>query len=242
MTVMYLSKHEVGLYDTVESLTRDYGLSWNAIRDIPANQHLRDRLPDSGRVAAGLLLSIPPHPGRLVRDRLIALNQLRPLFMGHFQRLVGRAETELRPLLEAEAEPASSALVRAKMGELEREAGEDIQGIATAAQPLAALCASIAHTHVASESDRRVVVAGDPQSALYWLLSVDKVRAWESLWRYSHWSARWSGQDGEAAWLAVAQLTNTLRSIAIQSVDEKLRADQRLESRLIVELSDAADR
>ena len=236
MTYALLSKYEVGRYDTAESISSGYGLSWNAIKDTPANEHLRYQLPDSGKVATGLLLSIPPHAGRLVRERLNALHRVRPQVLSHFQRFSERAESELHPILEDTREPMNAAMVREAMTELERSAASDIDALATAAMPLVGICSGMAYTHVAAESDRRVAASvGDPQCGLYWLVSPEKLELWRSLWVLQTWSSRWQQSDGPRAWEALQQLTNTVSSIVVQSIDEKIRIDQSIESQLLVE-------
>lgn len=243
MTYALLSKYEVGRYDTAESISNGYGLSWKAIKDIPANEHLRYQLPDSGKVAAGLLLSIPPHAGRLVRERLDALHRLRPQVLSHFQRLSERAESELRPVLEDARDPMSSVKVREVMSQLERSAASDIDTLATATIPLVGICSGMAHTHIAAESDLQVAAsAGDPQCGLYWLVSLEKFQVWRSLWELPTWSSRWQQSDGAGAWGALRQMTNTVSSIVVQSIDTKIRIDRSVESQLLVEFSSSSPR
>lgn len=239
MTFALVSKYEVGEYDTVESISSSYGVSWPAIKDIPANQHLKHRLPDSGKVETGLLLSIAPHAGRLVRDRLHALQRLRPLVMSHFQRLAERADTELRPILEVSSRPMNASAVQDKMDELERDAAREIEALAVSAQPLVGICAGMAHTHVATATDRQAAAsAGDSLCGLYCAVPPEKFQVWRDLWLLQTWSGRWAESDGSDAWDALQQFTNTVRSIVVQSIDVKIRFDQGLERRLLGEFRD----
>lgn len=234
-----LSKYEVGRYDTAESISRGYRMSWQAIRDIPANEHLRHRLPDSGKVATGLLLSIPPHAGRLVRERLSALNRLRAQIMAHFDRLDQRAETELMPLLAVTGSPLECAQVQKKMAELAEDALVEVEFLMQSMTALADLCMALAHTHVGTDADRRVNASAGANSGIYWLLPREKVQAWEGLWALANWSDRWSLCDGDAAWGKLDQFSTTIRSIAVQSIDDKIRRDIALERQLINEFRDA---
>jgi hypothetical protein len=236
MTYAQLSKYEVGRYDTAESISSGYGLSWKAIKNIPANEHLRYQLPDSGKVATGLLLSIPPHAGRLARERLNVLHRVRPQVLSHFHRFSERAKSELRPILEDTREPMNEVRVRDVMAELERSAASDIDALATAAMPLVGICSGMAHTHIATESDRQVAAsANDPQCGLYWLVSPQKYEPWRSLWVLQTWSSRWQQSDGPSAWEALLELNNTVMSIVVQSIDEKIRIDQNIENQLLIE-------
>ena len=241
MTFALLSKYEVGRYDTAESISNGYGLSWNAIKNIPANEHLRYQLPDSGKVAAGLLLSIPPHAGRLVRDRLNALHRVRPQVLSHFSQMSEHAESELRPVLEQASEPMSAVPVTQVMQQLQRSAASDIDTLAMVAMPLLGICSGMSHTHVATETDRQVLASpDDPQGGLHWLASTEKFLVWRSLWELETWSARWQECDGPGAWTVLQQLTNTISSIVLQGIDGKIRSDQRLENQLLIEFRNSS--
>ncbi len=238
MTPRQLSHYEVGRQETAESISRGFSMSWRAIRDIPANQHLRHRLPETGKVETGLLLAIPPHAGRLARERLQALHRLRPQMVTHFDRITQRAEAELLPLVVASATPGTSAEVKVVLAQLEQDASAELEALAAAAYVLGELSAAMALTHVASLADRQLAPPGEPLRGMYWILSSDHYQAWRQFWAHQNWHGRWQGESGETAWEALAQFLNTIRSIAIQGVDVKIRGDQGLERQLIAEFRD----
>jgi len=223
--IKYLSAHTMQDGDTIASLVVRYRLSSRrAIVECPANVSLLSKLPDPGRPPAGFILHIPPSVSDLTRDRIYALNRLKPACLEHFDKLQAFADSELQPALSATEALLESQVVRQTLSALRVEVEEAIADIAGQALPLAAICKGMACTHLAQPIDRAVSEsAADPRCGLYWAVSPDALVLWSGMWDEDLWMAKWQDLGTRSNWEKTCQYLNTVRSIVVQQIDQRIR-------------------
>jgi hypothetical protein len=234
MTARQLSAHVVANGDTVDYIVSHYGLSSSAaLRDIPANQSLKSHLSADGPLPAGLLIYIPPRAGLLVRNRLYCLQSIRPGFIAHFDDCRQRLEDDVAPAVLKARKPGDDPAVHALLMELCQVAGESIEAISRAAQPLIPVCQGLVLTHVADDTDHAVAgAADDPLCSLYWCITPPLLEFWRGFWEPSAWREKWQDRTPEAAFQLQQQQLNTLSSLVVQQVDQRIRNAQILENAL----------
>ena len=240
MGIRFLSAHTVQDGDTIDSLVIRYRLSSSrAIAECPANVSILSKLPDRSRLPAGLVLSIPPSVFDLARDRIYALNRLKPACLAHFDKLQVSADTELQQaVLTAEA-LIESRVVRQILSALRMEVGKAIADIAEQALPLVPICKGMALTHAAQPTDHAATEsATDPQCGLYWAVSPDMLALWRGMWEQDLWMAKWHNLERRSAWEAARQYLNTVRSLVAQQIDQRIRDALSLQRQLQAETGD----
>ena len=237
MGTRILSAHTMQDGDTIASLVVRYRLSSNrAIVECPANVALLSKLSDPDRPPAGFILHIPPSVSDLARDRIYVLNRLKPACLEHFDKLQAFADSELQPALSAVEALLESQVVRQTLSALRVEVEEAIAAIAGQALPLAAMCKGMACTHLAQPIDRAVTEsAADPRCGLYWAVSPDALALWSGMWSEELWMARWQGHDNQSNWEKTCQYLNTVRSLVIQQIDQRIRDALALQRQLHAE-------
>jgi hypothetical protein len=239
MSVRFLSKHIAKPRDSVESLVREYRLSsWRAITDIEANLPLRSQLMIRGFIPQGLMISIPPNAGDLLKERLYLLHRVRPSFLRHFDKELLLAEQDLKPLMLHAENPAESEAVAAILETMQREVNLAIEDLARQAWPLVSICTGMSYTHVFQQIDKMAAgTTNDSLCGLYWALSPPLLSLWRQIWHLDFWAQKWTNRDQDAAWQLVSQHQNTVRSLVIQQIDKRIRYDQKLERELALEAS-----
>lgn len=237
MSITFLSRYEVGRYDTVESVCHSYGISWRAISEIPANQGIRHNLPSSGKLATGLILGIPPHAGRLIKERLHALHRLRPGILNHFAEVSKMADTELKPLLSKGTVAEISSDITRVLSSLHEQNLRGVQELAGSSRQLVPLCTGLSHTHVAIPEDSKVVgSSADEMCGLYWTISPEMLQVWQNLYLPEFWSERWQSTVSDP-WTSIQQNLNTISSVIVQKLDGRIRHDQNLDRELTMEFA-----
>lgn len=236
MSVKHLVPHHVRETDTVETVVAQYRLSsWKAIYDIPANQAIRPRLPDSGSLPVGLVILIPPNAIYLAKERIYALNEIRPLVVGHFDSIRDVLDSELRPALENARNPGDSEDVDDLLFSLHKKASNDISTIAARAMKLVGISIAMCHTHVADTDDFKARnCAMESLCGLYWMISPGAHDVWQRMWVRSMWVDRWRVGTIEP-FVDTSRYVTTVRSIVTQAIDGRLREAQALELRLRTE-------
>lgn len=234
MSIKYLSAHEIAAADTNETIVRQYRLSsWEAIRGIPANRALGTKLPDSGPLPVGLVISIPPNAIFMAKERIYALNEIRPMILRHFEAIRGAADDVLLAAISGARRPADSEQVGQVLLQLHQEVATATATISRRAKKLVDICKAMCHTHVGDSFDFAARdAAHDPKCGLYWALRPDTVALWEGMWVTSLWRERWRGKSGDDAWVNASNYLNTIASIVTQNVDRRLREALALERRL----------
>ncbi len=237
MSITFLSRHVAKSGDTLESLVSEYRLSsWRAIADIEANLSLRGQLVVRGTLPLGLMISIPPNAGELLKERLYLLHRVRPAFLSHFDGQALHAEQKLgASLLKAKAPDEAQGLAEV-LATMQKEIDLTIENLARQTWPLVSICVGMTHTHVAERIDKLAAgTLGDSQCGLYWAISPPILGLWQQLWDLDTWLGKWQGLDSGAAWQLVQQFQNTVRSLVVQQIDKRIRDAQKLERDLLQE-------
>lgn len=236
MSVTFVSKHEIGRYDTVESICSSYGISWSAIFDSPANKKIRHQLPPSGKISTGLLISIPPRAGQLVKNRLYELRRIRGDVLDHFHGLFAAIEKTILPMLGEESLSEINSDIAVALKDLDCRVRAEIDQLVINAGPLAQICIGMSETHVSTNDDARVMhMIGDPRCGMLWAVSGEKLALWSGMWERAVWEDRLFGQSDRSASDQVRQYLNTVYSLVVQELDNKIRTDQALERTLLAE-------
>jgi len=237
MSIKFLSRHVAKPGDTLESLVSEYRLSsWRAIADIQANLPLRGQLVIRGTLPLGLMISIPPNAGELLKERLYLLHRVRPAFLAHFDGQALQAEQILgASLLNARA-PDEAEGVAEVLAAMQKEVDLTIEDLARQTWPLVSICVGMTHTHVAERIDQLAAgTLSDSLCGLYWAISPPILGLWQQLWELDTWVGKWQGLDSGAAWQRVQQFQNTVRSLVVQQIDKRIRDAQKLERDLFQE-------
>ena len=237
MSITFLSRHVAKAGDTLESLVSEYRLSsWRAIADIEANLPLRGQLVVRGVLPLGLMISIPPNAGDLLKERLYLLHRVRPAFLAHFDEQALHAEQSLgASLLKAKA-PDGTEGVAEVLSAMQNDVNQVIEDLARQTWPLVSICVGMTHTHVAERIDKLAAgTMGDSLCGLYWAISPPILGLWQQLWELDIWVGKWQGLDSGAAWQMVQQFQNTVRSLVVQQIDKRIRDAQKLERDLLQE-------
>jgi len=234
VTVSHLAAHRVTADDTLEKIVASYGLSSvAALTEIPANTPLKAVFEDRQGLREGLLIYIPPPAMRLARDRLYLMHAVRPLFQAHFDDLRSLVETTLLAEIGAWRETGSDEGLLATLGALQQRVNLAVETTAARTWPIVANCRGMMLTHVAEPADHAVVGASDdPLCGLYWTVTPPFLNQWQIFWEAAGCLKRWAfGSADEAMALAERNL-NTLSSLIMQQVDQRIRGAQALEARL----------
>jgi hypothetical protein len=231
MSIKFLSRHVAKPGDTLESLVSEYRLSsWRAIADIEANLPVRGQLVIRGTLPLGLMVSIPPNASELLKERLYLLHRVRPAFLAHFDGQALQVEQDLvKSLLKAGA-PEEAEGMAELLAALQKEVDLTIEDLAHQTWPLVSICVGMTHTHVAERID--ILAAGtlsDSLCGLYWAISPPILGLWQQLWDMDTWLGKWRGRDPAAASQLVQQFQNTVRSLVVQQIDQRIREAQKLE-------------
>lgn len=237
MTIRYTSVHITDGDDTLISLARDYQLSSaRAILDIQENRHLLEQLPRNGKLPEGLKISIPPNAIRLVTERTYKLQQVRPLFLSHFNTLRQIVHADLSLALQESDAPLESEKVLRLLGELNAYVDNEIQSIAAHSADLVGIADAMSRTHVAAERDHAAAHARqDPLCSLYWALTPGILEQWQLLWTTPTWEHKWQGLTGDAALPSALQMLNTTETLVIHQLDARLREAYNLKQSLLAE-------
>jgi hypothetical protein len=236
VSISFVSKHEIGRYDTVESICDSYRISWRAITDCPANKQIRYKLPPAGKIRTGLLISIPPRAEQLVKNRLFELHRFRADVLTHFHGLFAYSEKTMLPLLGDESLSEINSDIASTLNEIDCRARAELDQLAVSASPLVQICISMSETHVSRDDDARVKYSmGDPRCGLLWAITYAKLALWTGMWERDVWEERLFRRNDRSAWDEAQQYLNTVYSLVIQEIDAKLRMDQELERTLLAE-------
>jgi hypothetical protein len=237
MTTRFMVVHIVDGDDSLESLARDYRLSSvRAIIEIDANRDLLEEIPRIGVLPAGLKIHIPPNAVDLVTQRTHKLQQIRPLFLSHFNTSRRIVSADLAAALQSTGEPLESDEVWRLLGELRGYVDNEIQSIALHAGELVPIAAAMSETHVAEERDHGAARARqDPLCSLYWALTPQVLEQWQLLWDQATWEQKWQGASGEAALAKSLQMLNTVETLVIHQLDNRLRTAYMLKKSLLAE-------
>lgn len=222
--------------DTLDSVVSAFRLSSRrALTEIPNNAHLGDP-PPGAALATGTRVHIPPNATDLLRERSYALHAVRPMLMSHFDEQQRLAERSLRDAVLADCVPRATEEIDHALTELRESLGAGMEAVARASASLAEIGSGMAATHVATKNDRAVLGSTVGHlTGLYWMLSAQYVEVWAGMWNTAVWEDKWRGEDTAGAWRAVEQYLNTVRSISVQQVDQRLRETLMLERRLLAE-------
>ena len=223
--------------DSLESLVRDYRLSSvRAILEIDANRHLLEEIPRNGTLPLGMRVTIPPNAIQLVTERTRKLEQVRPLFLSHFDALRRIVSANLATALQATDAPLASDDVRNSLAELKEYVDKEISSIASHSADLVAIAEAMSKTHVSEERDHGAVRARhDPLCGLYWALTPEVLEQWQLLWAMSTWEQQWREKSGEAALESALQVVNTIGTLIIHQLDNRLRTAYTLKESLLAE-------
>jgi hypothetical protein len=237
MTRRFLVVHIADGDDSLESLARDYRLSSvRAIIEIDANRGLLEKLPRIGNLPDGMRVNIPPNAMQLATERTRTLQQVRPLFLSHFNTLRKIVSENLDAVLRPADTPLESKEVLRLLGELQAFVDKEIRTIASHAADLVEIAEAMSMTHVAEERDRQAARARqDPLCSLYWALTPVVLEQWQQLWAVATWERKWQGQDGPAALLKTERMLNTIETLVIHQLDARLRETYRLNQSLLAE-------
>jgi len=234
MTAGQLGAHVVEAGDSLASVVDRYNLSSElALLNIPANRPLRPVLETAGPLPEGLLVYIPPRAVLLARDRIYCLQRLRPRLLSHFHGLRESAAADLIPAIRA----SDLSQARTDFSEsfllLGKTVSSMIEEAADTARPLVGISQAMINTHVAEPTDHAVVnAANDPLCPLYWAITPPILEFWTDFWSIEGWIEKWQDKDGPQAARLLKQQLNTLGSLVVQQVDQRLRDAQALENRL----------
>jgi hypothetical protein len=234
MGIKFLSSHTIKPGDTLESLARDYRLSsWRAVAEIESNWSLIGQFPARSKLPVGTLVRIPPNAGDLVKERLYLLHRIRPAFLTHFDQQRSVVENDLHNSFLGPAAQQDSGAIANLLHAMQSEVHKAIAGIAKEAWPLVSICAGMTHTHVAQAVDRMAAAtSGDSLCGLYWAITPPVLRLWQEIWQPETWAGKWAGREPDAAWLLAHQFQNTVGSLVVQQIDQRLREAQKLERNL----------
>lgn len=237
MTIQYVKVHVTDGNDTLVSIVGDYRLSsTRAILEIPENRHLLEKLPRDGMLPEGLKLGIPPNAIQLVTERTYKLQQVRPLFLSHFNTLRQIVNADLSVALHGTDTPLEDKETLRLLGELKAFVDNEIPSIASHAGELVTIATAMSKTHVAEERDHLAARARqDPLCSLYWSLTPQVVQRWQSMWDLGLWQHRWRGLSGEPALRDTLQLLNTAETLVIHQLDARLREAFALKESLLAE-------
>lgn len=236
MSIKHLSVHSARAGDTLASLVSRYRLSSaRAITDIPANKSIRTRLLDTAELAPGLMIHIAPNAGQLVKERLYVLHALRPAVIAHFDELAV-LHADLEDALRGAEAPLDYERAWEIVSKLAKVVLTGIDNIALRATPLVEICQGMVHTHVAQNDDSAAVSAArDAHCGLYWCIAPATLELWRDMWTRRLWLDKWQDQAADRAWLLATRYLNTVRSIVIQQIDQRIREAQMLEQSLLQE-------
>jgi hypothetical protein len=237
MTSHFMVVHIVDGDDSLESLVRDYKLSSvRAIIEVDANRDLLEQLPRMGNLPEGLQIHIPPNAMQLVTERTRNLQQVRPLFLSHFNTLRQIVSADLAAALQTTDAPLESDEVRRLLVKLEGYVDNEIRSIASHAGELVPIAEAMSTTHVAEERDHGAARARqDPLCGLYWALTPEVLEQWQLLWAVATWEQLWQGMAGETALARSLQMLNTVETLVIHQLDTRLRTAYTLKKSLLAE-------
>jgi hypothetical protein len=223
--------------DSLDSLVKDYRLSSvRAILEIEANRHLLEEMPRTGNLPLGMRVNIPPNAIQLVTERARKLEHVRPLFLSHFDALRQIVSANLATALQATDLPLASDDVRNSLAELNEYVDKEILSIASHSAELVVIAEAMSKTHVSEERDHGAVRARhDPLCSLYWALTPEILEQWQLLWAMETWEQLWREKSGEAALERSLQVVNTIGSLVIQQLDNRLRTAHALKESLLAE-------
>lgn len=223
--------------DSLESLVKDYRLSSvRAILDIDANRHLLEEIPRTGNLPLGMRVNIPPNAIQLVTERTRKLEQVRPLFLSHFDALRRIVSANLAAALQATDVPLASDDVRNSLAELKEYVDKEILSIASHSADLVVIAEAMSKTHVSEERDYGAVRARhDPLCSLYWALTPEVLEQWQLLWAIATWEQQWHEKSDEAALEKTLQMVNTVGTLVIHQLDNRLRTAFTLKQSLLAE-------
>ncbi len=181
-------------------------------------------------------VKIPTNTVRLVTERTHKLQQVRPLFLSHFVAARQMIDEELAEVLRTSDAPLESDEVRRLLGELESFVDGEVRSIASRAKELVRIAEAMSKTHVAEERDHAAAFSPqDPLCGLYWALTPRVLEQWQTLWTLETWEQEWRDKTGEAALAKTLQVLNTVETLVIHQVDDRLRTAFRLKEALLAE-------
>ena len=237
MSLRVIQIHIVSGDDSLESLVTDYRLSSvRAILEIDANRHLLEEVPRIGNLPIGMRINIPPNAIQLVTERTRKLEQVRPLFLSHFDALRRIVSANLATALRATDVPLTSVDVRNSVRELDEYVTKEILSIASHSEDLVGIAEAMSKTHVSEERDHGAVrTRHDPLCSLYWALTPETLEQWQRLWAMATWEQLWREKSGEAALERSLQMVNTVGTLVIHQLDNRLRTAYALKMSLLAE-------
>ena len=181
-------------------------------------------------------MTIPTNTVRLLTERTYKLQQVRPLFLSHFAAARRMVDAELAAVLRTSDAPLESDEVRRLLGELESFVDGEVRSIASRANELVRIAEAMSKTHVAEERDLAAAFSRrDPLCGLYWALTPRVLKRWRTLWTVEAWEGEWQDMNGEAALVKTLQVLNTVETLVIHQVDDRLRTAFRLKEALVAE-------
>ncbi len=237
MTVERMIVHKVRNGETLSSLVNAYRLSSaSAILDIDKNDAIRSKLMVDCELPVDLFVNIPPNAEDLLQERMVKLNELKPVLLMHFDTMMQLAETKLYPLLSKGTHPFNAPEVTVALGNLGEFVGEGIEQIGANTTKLAELGIAMSLTHVATADERELSASPrHPAVGLTWAVSPDGLALWKSMWSRALWDEKWVSSSVESAIRFTMQYITTVGSIVVQRGDQRFRESLLLRRKLQAE-------
>jgi len=204
--MFHAKKYEVQSGDTLTSIAKKFGLpSWRIIYDAPANAQWRILRGSPDKIWVGDVISIPPHPVRVLEHRLQTLIRLRRESEGMYNELLNSVNNDYQKVNRV----ASAVDITATITQLGLGYAKMVQKgvktmsmtgkeLAKAQQQLAISAVTRGPKFAAKQTVKRSSILDiTGEEALYEAIPKIIVKSWFDMTTPSYWAQRITGVNIE---------------------------------------------